>query len=833
MPSLQKITLRPFISGLNTEINGTIDSTDNTSDELNCTIFNDGTRGRRYGLTYERYGELFDETQEQIYAGYLWKNVNKTERDIIVYQVGMRLHFYRYENKPYSMTKMESVLDISEDVINPASFVTCPTSFAIANGDLIMVSKFMHPLLIKFNEEDSTFSKKRFTLYYRDFEGLDDVYTDSRGREHTLRIDEMPVNLTNTHHYNLINQGWRDVEINQVKADDGKYPSNSMRWFLGKDDSGAFKTATLLAEYFGNTHAPRGHCILDYFERDRSAASGIYDQAGVKSASFNYFSQYPSGNWIWCYETRVNKYTIEIPNSKGIASSFKLFYDSYCYYAAGYQHPAHGIIAELYGWDGVEWVFVNRSTGRITREKDSVSFPLTNETEFEKYKIEVQSDTAFSQYNVVGSVAMRGESGIFEYTGPSTRITDVASMSGKIFYLAGDTVLFSQNVNEDAININKCYQENDPTSEDISDLMPTDGGTVKFHSMGDGLALTTFNRGVLVFGRERIFGLLSPRDTKFTATQYDFAELSSAGLIGPKSIVSVADSVYYWSPMGIFRIGINPNTGSTLVAENITQMRIQQYYNNITDYSKTNCKGVFDYATNRIYWYYPTDEGKPWKLNGVLVYDLNYDSFMPYKISDGGAVVGVFTTVNANRNRPTYNLFAGDSIVKAGEDYVTAKDIVTKYDRFQALQHCVIDEDGRIGFGDYISRDFKDWLQSSFDSYMISTPLTFNDTWFKKQAPIMQTVFLRTEEDYTRVHKKYIAQSGAYLRMRWHWSYDDKSNRWDLIQNCYKPQKDFLYTDYIDTLIHIRGRGRSLQIELRNDKDKDFRLASISMLVRE
>lgn len=822
MPSLQKVTLRPFIGGLNTEINGTIDSTLNTSDELNCNIFNDGTRGRRYGLTYERYGELFSHAQVDTYSGYLWKNVNKTSLDIIVYQVGTELHFYKYDNKPYSINKYSQVLNIEADVIDLALFNTFPVSFTIANGRLIMVSRHMYPLLISYDPVSNTFSKKRFTLYYRDFEGVED----------SLRVDEMPVNLSDAHHYNLINQGWRDQEINAVKNSDGKYPSNSMQWFLGKDQSGTFDVSTLLTTYFGNTQAPKGHCILDYFDRDRSAASGIYDTAGTVSNSYNYFNQFPSGSPYWIYQTKVKKFTIEVPNSTGIASSFTMKFTEACYYDVGYQRPTTGVRVSLYGWNGSTWTFIYTGTSSIVNGQMSTAFPLTNETSFDKYKVDVVMDRGFSNIAASVVIAFRGTSNIFPYTGPSTRITDVTSMSGKIFYLAGDTVLFSQNVDEDASNINKCYQDNDPTSEDLSDLLPTDGGAVKFHSMGDGVALTTFNRGVLVFGRERVYGLLSPKNSKFTATEYDYAELSSAGLAGAKSVVSVADAVFYWSPMGIFRIGINPNTGDTLVAENITQGRIQQYYNNITDYSKTNCKAVFDFSTNRIYWYYPTEEGKPWRLDGVLVYDLNFDAFFPYRISDGGSVVGVFTTVNANRNRPAYTLFAGEDVVVAGNDNVIAKEVETKYDRFQALQHCVIDENGAIGFGDYISRDFKDWLTTSYDSYMISVPLTFDDTWFKKQAPILQTILLRTEEDYTTVHNKYIGQSGAYLRMRWGWAWDQLSNRWDMIQNCYKPQKDFLYTDYIDTLIHIRGRGRSLQVEIRNDKDKDFRLASINMLVR-
>lgn len=489
MPSLQKVTLRPFVGGLNTEINGTIDSTDNTSDELNCTIFNDGTRGRRYGLTLEKYGEYFQHNLEQSYSGYLWKNVNKTSQDVIVYQVGNELHFYRYDNKPYSTNKYTQVLDITEDIIDQGLFNTCPVSFTIANGRLIMVSKYMYPLLISFDAVTQTFSKKRFTLYYRDFEGL----------EESLRVDEMPVDLSNTHHYNLINQGWRDSEINAVKSADGKYPSNSMQWFLGKDQSGSFNVTTLLATYFGNTQAPKGHCILDYFERDRSAASGIYDSAGTASNSYHFFDQYPSGSIYWIYQTRINDFTIEIPNSAGVASSFRVTFSRAQYYDVGYQSPTTGCIATLYGWNGSQWEFIHRGTGQLINGTMNEAFPLTNETNWQKYKVDIHIDIGCSDITASATVAFRGASNIFPYTGPSTRVTDVTTMSGKIFYLAGDTVLFSQNVNEDANNINKCYQENDPTSEDLSDLLPTDGGSVKFHSMGDGLALTSFNRSIVVY----------------------------------------------------------------------------------------------------------------------------------------------------------------------------------------------------------------------------------------------------------------------------------------------------------------------------------------------
>lgn len=819
MPSQTKVTLRPFIGGLNTEINGTIDSTDNTSDELNCTIFNDGTRGRRYGINLEKFGRYFETEMGKAYSGYLWKNVNKTDLDIIVYQVDTTLHFYKYTIKPYSTNKYTATLDISNEVIDLSNFLNGSLSYAIADGKLIIANKYMNPCIVSFDTETQTFNKKKITIFYRDFEGIDE----------SIDVATMPVELTKEHHYNLVNQGWKENEIDQVFKDQKKYPANNMQWFLGKDDSGAFQTSKLLTIYFGNTRAPKGHCILDYFERDRSAASGIYSSAGKREAKYYYHNRFPSGSWAWCYEWKINKVEMEIENSEGVINSYSVKFFSCNNYL---QEPIQTAICELYGLDEKgSWNFIDRSSFSFTNKGNNTN-TFANETSYKKHKVVINLAVPVSEVNCWTSVNLKGSTSLFPYTGPNSKVIDITSMSGKIFYLAGDTVLFSQTVNENADNIGKCYQEADPTSEEISDLIDTDGGHVKFQAMGEGLALATFNRGVLVFGREKVYGLLSPRDKKFSATEYDTVELSSAGLAGSKSVVSVADSVYYWSPLGIFRIGVNSNTGNTLVAESVSAGTIQQYYNNITQYSKSNARAVFDFATNRIYWYYPLKENEPWKLNGVLVYDLNYNAFMPYKISDGGAVVGVFTTLTAERVRPSYSLFAGDSLVIAGDYNVIAKDVVTKYDRFQALQHCIIDENGNISFGDYNSRDFKDWLKSSYDSYMVSTPLTFNDTYFNKQAPILQTVITRTEEDFTRTFKKYIGSSGAYLRMRWGWSNSDLSNRWDLIQNCYILPKDFLYIDYIVSRVHIRGRGRSMQIEIRNDGDKDFRLASINMLVR-
>lgn len=67
----------------------------------------------------------------------------------------------------------------------------------------------MNPCIVSFNTEEQTFSKKKITIFYRDFEGIDE----------SIDVATMPTTLTNEHHYNLVNQGWQENEINKVFKD--------------------------------------------------------------------------------------------------------------------------------------------------------------------------------------------------------------------------------------------------------------------------------------------------------------------------------------------------------------------------------------------------------------------------------------------------------------------------------------------------------------------------------------------------------------------------------------------------------------------------------------
>jgi hypothetical protein len=837
-----QLFIAPFIGGLNTELSTVQDLPAYTSDELNFSVYPEGIRGRRYGMNIERDGSYYAiDKAGTTYGGFFWKNVNKTAEDFVVYQVDSTIHFYKATQKPFSAAKLEQTVDLTQYITDTGNFYLHPVKFTTGDGKLMVVSKYMEPVNISYDFLEETFTVEKIKIQYRDLEGYEDG----------LKVEEQPSELSNYHHYNLLNQGWSENQIEEFKKDKGRYPANNLQWWLGKDESGAYNTENLLRRYFGNTPAPKGHFVLNYFDKNRSFVSGITGGSARKgTVSFNKMTSYHDRSW---HGSAAKEWSVTLPSSKGTASRCTINFTTLKTKVAK---------AALGNWRGILEFDIQ---GLISNKWTSIYIERRTLYGPEKFTLEfAEAAKKSDQYRLMVKL-VENQNGTSDVPGPATvtmtfevpiaedgdpfvtvpnlsRVTDVAFMSGKYFYLSGDTVLFSQTVTEDNKGFDKCYQDADPTAEDVVDPLSTDGGYVKFQTMGDGLALKTFNRGVLVFGRDVVWGLISPESGRFTATEYDTVEISRAGIIGPQSVVSVADSVYYWSPLGIFRIGVNQQTGSTMVAENITQMTIQSFYNNIPTASKEACRSAFDYANNRIYWFYPLDPTKPAVLDGVLLFDLNYSAFYVFKLSEGGAVTAVFETINNYEISPTAYVKAGGVTVTAGGQFVIANEQTNKYNRYVAIQHCIINEDNEISFGDFNSREFIDWDKNGYDSYMVSRPITHeglsrygkevSDVANNKQVPILQTLFKRTEEGCLNLPKEYIAPSGAMIRMRWGWSLNEHSNRWDMVQNAYRPQKDFMNDEYVESRIHIRGRGKAYQIEIRNDGNKDLRLAGINTLVR-
>ena len=243
----QIFNLSPFMGGLNTELTKTAEAPLNTSEELNCTIYPETIRGRRYGMALERDGRWIVKWNEPYiggtisnlheyypegttYGGFFWKNVDKTDRDVIVYQVDKQLYFFE-AIKPFSQQKPIAKVSLWDYLIDVNLFSQYPVNFTTGDGKLMVVSKYMKPVYITLGVDNTT-TVTEIHLKYRDLDGVDDG----------LSIEEMPKTLSKAHSYNLSNQGWTTGTINEFFNSQKTYPSNNLQWFIGKDSSGKYST---------------------------------------------------------------------------------------------------------------------------------------------------------------------------------------------------------------------------------------------------------------------------------------------------------------------------------------------------------------------------------------------------------------------------------------------------------------------------------------------------------------------------------------------------------------------------------------------------------------
>ncbi|MCP3669197.1 MAG: hypothetical protein GY814_01915, partial [Gammaproteobacteria bacterium] len=136
-----------------------------------------------------------------------------------------------------------------------------------------------------------------------------------------VEVDEPEDPLSVAHRYNLRNQGWTDANINTWGVPS---PTNADVMYMGKDATGEWSKETLRESFLGNSPAPKGRYILDFFNRgtDREAQSSVSlntldQETGMFSAAASNF-----GRALWA---RSESESLEADAKSPNASSMILY----------------------------------------------------------------------------------------------------------------------------------------------------------------------------------------------------------------------------------------------------------------------------------------------------------------------------------------------------------------------------------------------------------------------------------------------------------------------------------------------------------------------------
>ena len=246
-------------------------------------------------------------------------------------------------------------------------------------------------------------------------------------------------------------------------------------------------------------------------------------------------------------------------------------------------------------------------------------------------------------------------------------VIDICAYAGRIFYLTGDVLLYSQVIAEDVTKADNCYTEADPAGEEISDVIETDGGLISLPDIGEGLKLQVVGDSLLIFGTRGNMMLSGTANNIFTATAYSAGAVATVPTQAPDSFVSTEYGVFYWGITGITVLGMGDQGG--IQTKDLTTDRILTWYGKLSAGQHKACKGIYSASKKKIYWFYPSDESLPRRLDMCLVYDIQRDAFCPQKIVSGNGIPEVVSGLQlkvpfkAYKEYPLYADIGVDDVV--------------------------------------------------------------------------------------------------------------------------------------------------------------------------
>lgn len=411
------------------------------------------------------------------------------------------------------------------------------------------------------------------------------------------------------------------------------------------------------------------------------------------------------------------------------------------------------------------------------------------------------------------------------------RPTTVGYFAGRVWWAFKSTVYFSRVLDPNKYyKANFCCMEADPTSQKISDLIATDGGTVLIPSAGTIVKIYPVGSGMLVFATNGVWFIQGGQGS-FSATDFSVSKMSPVGMNSPASVIEVDSQIFWMSDLGIqgmaYKNGIFGPIQGNFDKLNISQNTVQSFYTeNIPQTIRTDVKAVYDPSLNTIQWLYRSGTLLFNEYDSALCLDLNFQAFYPWKFSTPGVlgpyVVGAVTaqtpsivTVNGNA-RPSQVIYI--SVVPSSSNYTIA---------FATLNDSTF-ADWRFFNG--VGVTYTSFLESGFE--------ILQDAERKKWLPYLFTYLNQTETGITTpdggITWVPTNTSSCLLTVKWSWTNSAVANRWTTPIEVYHPDRvrfiDFgapVFTNgqtIVQRKNKIRGNGKAVQFRFENSqigKDMD------------
>lgn len=589
-----------FTGGLKTEYTGLNFPENACTDTDNCVFTLVGNVLRRAGIDFEdNYASKSISRGGNAISYYKWNNVGGDGlTQIIVVQAGRDIYFFRSTDattaSPLSTTLLSSSLDLLSYWTGIGLLDQTECQFTDGNGYLFIFNPFMTPIYCTYNA--GTITASPINIKIRDFTGVTETGTTT-----SLR----PGSLTSEHNYNLFNQGWSTAPSWNAFSNTTQTTTTGSKTFN-------------LAVLTGATPANGQQVRIASFP-DNGLTSTLVGTVTAYSAPILTVSvsiAVPPGG------PTVTQWTIN-PINVGLLNTWN---------SAEGNYPSNADV-----W----WRFKNTSDVFDPATTAANVTLGTGPAPSGFYILDAfnQDRSAISGIPSLNAVltANRPRTGTWFqgrvwYAGVDNSQQAVGDAA---YYTWTENIYFSQTVT-DLTQFGMCYQNNDPTSEDLFDELPTDGGVIVIQGSGSIYKLFPVQNGLLVFAANGIWFITGSQGIGFSANDYTITKISAIQTISNTSFVDVLGWPVFWNEEGIYTVTPSPQGGG-LVVNNLCYGTILSYYAQIPITSKKFARGYYNPIDFVISWTFSstqgTDVNSDHSYDTILNFNTSNKAFYPYSIT--------------------------------------------------------------------------------------------------------------------------------------------------------------------------------------------------------
>jgi hypothetical protein len=622
-----------FIAGLKTEYTGLNFPENAATDTQNCVYTLIGDVTRRDGINFENNFKLNNINVSGVArSSFRWLNAGGDGvSQILVQQIGNLLYFWKTSAattvNPVSTTLLLSIIDITffRALNNTIDLTQFECQYAIGNGYLFV----FHPGCDSFY---CIFSNGLVTGNEINVQIRDQIGILESGVSDNFR----PNTLSNEHLYNLLNQGWT-----QGPSWSGNASYNGLIPLSNQSPSLSQLTLTLTNQ--SNTTSITGGSTVKVVINPTAGVGPDHNQQGISTligTVSNYVVGPPSTITINFFSNDHHELDItgfwNGGNFFQVTASVQLTLINQGFInvwkAAVGNYPSNSDIWWLYK-DTTDTFNPSALIGNV----QSLASPAPKGTFI--YSAFTQDKSAASSVPNLTTVSTtaRPSTGTFYqgrvwYAGVNAFFPASIPGSGDATNVTWTENIYFSQIVESPLNFGKCYQTNDPTSQNLFDILPTDGGVITIPGCGAIYKLFALRFGLLVFAANGVWFISGSTGIGFTASDFTVTKISNIQSISGTSFLEMQGFPMFWNQEGIYQVTPAQQPGSAhspdiqLDVQNLCIGSILTYFNNVPLISKANARGDYDQLSYIVQWCFRSTN------ESGIVDRYNYDTILNYNV---------------------------------------------------------------------------------------------------------------------------------------------------------------------------------------------------------